>query len=109
VDTYLSKTGRRISFEWTLLADVNDTIEAARELIALIGERRIHVNLIPFNPVPGTPYRAPGKKRAQAFREALERAGISATLRLERGQDIAAACGQLRRNTGARAAAASVP
>lgn len=97
VDEYLARTGRQITFEWTLLADVNDSDDAARQLIELIGRRPIHVNLIPFNPVSGTGYRAPGKKRAEAFRHQLERAGISATLRLERGQDISAACGQLRR------------
>jgi 23S rRNA (adenine2503-C2)-methyltransferase len=99
VDDYLARTGRQLTFEWTLLAEVNDTDEAARELVELIGPRHIHVNLIPFNPVPGTPYHAPGRKRAEAFRARLEREGISATLRLERGQDISAACGQLRRHT----------
>ncbi len=98
VDDYLARTGRQITFEWTLLADVNDTEEAARELIELIGPRHIHVNLIPFNPVAGTGYTAPGRKHAEAFRARLERAGVSATLRLERGQDISAACGQLRRH-----------
>ena len=68
-------------------------------MIELIRPRHIHVNLIPFNPVAGTGYRPPGKKRAEAFRARLERAGISVTLRLERGQDISAACGQLRRHT----------
>ncbi len=97
VDDYLARTGRQLTYEWTLLADVNDAEEAARELIDYIGGRPIHVNLIPFNPVSGTGYAPPGKKRCEAFRAMLERAGVSATLRLERGQDISAACGQLRR------------
>jgi 23S rRNA (adenine2503-C2)-methyltransferase len=99
VDVYLVRTGRQVTFEWTLLAGVNDTDEAVRELIDYIGGRPVHVNLIPFNPVAGTGYQPPGKKRAEAFRGTLERAGVSATLRLERGQDISAACGQLRRKS----------
>ena len=97
VDHYLERTGRQITFEWTLLAEVNDSAKDAEELAQLIGGRAIHVNLIPYNPVSGTPYEAPGRKRGEAFRDALENRGIGATLRLERGQDISAACGQLRR------------
>ncbi len=99
IDFYLERAGRQITFEWTLLADVNDTLKHAEELTQLIGGRPIHVNLIPYNPVGGTPYEAPGRKRAESFRDALTARGIGATLRLERGQDISAACGQLRRQT----------
>ena len=98
-DHYLDRTGRQITFEWTLLAEVNDTARHAEELANLLGGRAIHVNLIPYNPVRGTVYEAPGRKRAEAFRDALTSRGISATLRLERGQDISAACGQLRRQS----------
>jgi 23S rRNA (adenine2503-C2)-methyltransferase len=99
VDYYLERTGRQITFEWTLLAEVNDTSKDAEELAQLVGGRPIHVNLIPYNPVGGTPYAAPGRKRAESFRDALTHRGIGATLRLERGQDISAACGQLRRKS----------
>ncbi len=106
VDHYLDRTGRQITFEWTLLAEVNDTARHAEELAAYIGGRPIHVNLIPYNPVGGTPYEAPGRKRAEGFRDALTARGIGATLRLERGQDISAACGQLRRQSAETAIAA---
>jgi len=99
VDHYLDRTGRQITFEYTLLAEVNDSLVHAQELADLIGGRAIHVNLIPYNPVGGISYDAPGRKRCEAFKEALILRGIGATLRLERGQDISAACGQLRRQT----------
>jgi 23S rRNA (adenine2503-C2)-methyltransferase len=99
IDYYLKRTGRQITFEWTLLAGVNDSTRNAEELAALIGGRPIHVNLIPYNPVGGIDYEAPGRKRCESFRDTLVERGIGATLRLERGQDISAACGQLRRQT----------
>jgi 23S rRNA (adenine2503-C2)-methyltransferase len=103
IDFYLQRTGRQITFEWTLLAEVNDSPKDADELARFIDNRAIHVNLIPYNPVNGPAYTPPGRKRAEAFRDALTSHGIGATLRLERGQDISAACGQLRRQTLAAA------
>lgn len=94
---YEQKTGRQMTFEWTLLEGVNDSIHAANELGALARELHAHVNLIPFNPVPESGYRPPSLSRCQAFRDALLELGVNATLRAERGQDIDAACGQLRR------------
>lgn len=94
---YEKRTGRQITFEWTLLEGVNDSISAAHELAALARDLNAHVNLIPFNPVQESGYRPPTLARCEAFRNALLEAGVSATLRTERGQDIDAACGQLRR------------
>lgn len=98
IDEYLAGTGRQITFEWTLLDGVNDRLQDADELAQLVSGRRIFVNLIPYNPVAGIPYRAPSRERAEAFQNALAARGVRATLRLERGQDINAACGQLRRH-----------
>jgi len=97
IRTYVDKTGRQVTFEWTLLDGVNDSQQDAKELAALAGSLKAHVNLIPYNPVSGLGYAPPPRERCVAFLDALETAGISATLRKEKGQDIDAACGQLRR------------
>lgn len=99
VHEYIEVTGRQMTFEWTLLQDVNDSEAIADELVDLIGDMKAHVNLIPCNPVSGLGYRPPTPSVSRAFRDRLEQRGIPATLRLERGQDINAACGQLRRQT----------
>ena len=99
VHRYIEVTGRQMTFEWTLLQDVNDSLETADELVDLIGDMKSHVNLIPCNPVSGLGYKPPTPSVSRAFRDRLENRGIPATLRLERGQDIDAACGQLRRRT----------
>lgn len=93
---YNRRTGRQITFEWTLLADVNDGPEQARELAAFLRRLKAIVNLIPWNPVPGLPHAPATKKRCEAFQQMLEKAGVKATLRREKGGDIDAACGQLR-------------
>lgn len=98
---YEKRAGRQLTFEWTLLEGVNDSPAAARELAALARELHAHVNLIPFNPVHETDYNPPSRERCEAFRDALVEQRVSATLRLERGQDIDAACGQLRRRHAA--------
>jgi 23S rRNA (adenine2503-C2)-methyltransferase len=92
---YLEKTNRRISFEYCVMGDVNDSNAHARELADLVGGTLSHVNLIPLNPTPG-PYRAPDSRRVAAMEAELRRRGIATTIRVERGQDIDAACGQLR-------------
>ena len=97
IQRYIDKTGRQITFEWTLLRDVNDSQQDAQELLAFLGALKATVNLIPWNPVAGLPYETPAKLRCEAFRDTLAAAGITATLRQEKGQDIDAACGQLRR------------
>lgn len=97
---YFDKTGRRISFEYTLIRDKNDDTETAERLAALLKRhvgRICHVNLIPLNEVSETGLSAPTKENIRRFRETLERHGINATVRRRLGADINASCGQLRR------------
>ncbi len=94
---YQSAKRRRISFEYTLIRDVNDDPELAGELADLIDGITAFVNLIPFNPIPDRPDWGPSPAgRIAAFARALHRRGVSAAVREPRGRDIAAACGQLR-------------
>ncbi|KAI4299568.1 hypothetical protein L6164_033012 [Bauhinia variegata] len=97
---YFLETSRRVSFEYALLAGVNDTVDHAAELADLLHKygHGYHVNLIPFNPIEGSEYRRPYKKAVQAFANALESAKITVTVRQTRGLDANAACGQLRNN-----------
>jgi 23S rRNA (adenine2503-C2)-methyltransferase len=94
--SYVHETGRRVTFEYCLLDGVNDGTSEAEELAKLLRGVNCHVNLIPYNPVPGLPFRASPRKRIRAFREILDAAGIQVTQRVQRGVDIDAACGQLR-------------
>lgn len=94
---YFEKTGRRITFEYSLVSGVNDTIEDAKELGNLIKGINCHVNLIPVNPIKERDYRQSGKEQIAKFRTQIEKNGISATVRREMGRDIDGACGQLRR------------
>ena len=93
---YIEKTGRRISFEYTLISGVNDSLSEADRLAELLHGRLCHVNLIPVNAVAETGFDKSGKKRVEAFRARLESRRITATVRREMGSDINAACGQLR-------------
>jgi 23S rRNA (adenine2503-C2)-methyltransferase len=92
---YAMKTGRRVSYEWVLLAGVNDTDRDAKELGRLLRRKLAHVNLIPFNPVEDTPYRAPDRSAIRRFKEMVEAQGLTVTLRDTRGREADAACGQL--------------
>jgi 23S rRNA (adenine2503-C2)-methyltransferase len=92
---YADKTGRRVSYEWVMLAGVNDTERDAKELGALLRRRLAHVNLIPFNPVEDTPYHAPDRASIRAFRAMVEAQGLNVTVRDTRGREADAACGQL--------------
>ena len=92
---YVQKTGRRITFEWALIHGVNDTPETARKLASLLKGLLCHVNAIPLNPTTGYTGKATDRGRAQIFKETLEKAGIPCTIRMRRGIDIAAGCGQL--------------
>jgi 23S rRNA (adenine2503-C2)-methyltransferase len=92
---YAAKTGRRVSYEWVLLADVNDTERDAKELGRLLRRKLAHVNLIPFNPVEDTPYRAPDRAAIRRFKEMVEGQGLNVTVRDTRGREADAACGQL--------------
>lgn len=88
--------GRRITFEYVMIDGVNDGAELAHELGRVVHEFRAHVNLIPFNPIPGNAWRPSSPARLRAFAHVLEQNGVNATVREPRGRDIAAACGQLR-------------
>lgn len=93
---YTEKTGRRITFEYTLIKGVNDDREHLEKLTELLRGMLCHVNLIPLNEVKEKSFRSGTRERAQEFREELESRGIPATVRRELGSDIDAACGQLR-------------
>lgn len=94
---YQETCGRQITFEWTVLQDVNDSVQDAKELLQFMQHIQASVNLIPWNPVQGLPYAPARMDRCQAFSDTLARAGVACTIRREKGQDIDAACGQLRR------------
>jgi 23S rRNA (adenine2503-C2)-methyltransferase len=88
--------GKRITFEYVMIDGVNDSAELARQLVPLVVEFRAFVNLIPFNPIPGTDWKPSSRKRIEEFSRVLERGGVPVHVRTPRGRDIAAACGQLR-------------
>lgn len=94
---YQKQTGRRISFEYSMVKGVNDSAQTANELAALIRGMGAHVNLIPINPVDGSPYSATDAANVKRFQKQLEQLGVNATIRRRLGSDISAACGQLRR------------
>ena len=95
---YLKQTGRRISFEYSLVKGVNDTQECAEQLSGLLHGMNCHVNLIPVNPIKERDYRQSEKQAIAAFKNKLERNGINVTIRREMGRDIDGACGQLRKS-----------
>ena len=94
---YFETTGRRISFEYSLVSGVNDTIEDAQRLSVLAKRVSAHINLIPVNPIKERDYRRGSRDEILAFKNKLEKNGIKVTIRREMGQDIDGACGQLRR------------
>ena len=96
-DYYFEKTGRRVTFEYSLVAGVNDGPEDVEGLTAMLKNKNCHMNLIPVNPVKEREYRKPSRKNALEFKNKLEHNGINVTIRKERGADIDGACGQLRR------------
>lgn len=93
---------RRVTFEYVLLGELNDSDADARRLTALVREFRCHVNVIPFNPHPHAPYQRPSDQRTASFVAILRAAGVQCWLRTPRGDDIQAACGQLALDEGAR-------
>ena len=97
-DYYFEKTGRRVSYEYSLVKGVNDTCEEALKLSALLKGRNCHVNLIPVNPVKERDFKTVTREHAEQFKNMLEKNGINATIRREMGRDIQGACGQLRRS-----------
>lgn len=97
VRRYQETTGRRVSFEYSMVRGVNDSDECARQLAGLVRGMGAHVNLIPINPVDGSPYSATDAANVRRFQQKLERLGVNATVRRRLGSEISAACGQLRR------------
>jgi len=96
MNEYFHLSKRKVTYEYILLKDVNDSISHAKELAALIKGQHVYVNLIPYNKVEEQPFEQVTPRQAQRFYETLRKAGITATLRMEHGADIDAACGQLR-------------
>ena len=94
---YFDQTGRRVTFEYSLVGGVNDTDEDARALTQLIGDMNCHVNLIPVNPIKERDYVQSNASVIAAFKNKLEKNGINVTIRREMGRDIDGACGQLRK------------
>jgi len=92
---YTDQTGRRVTFEWALISGINDTPEVAAKLAHRLKGLLCHVNAIPLNPTKGFNGEATDRQRANKFKETLEQAGVSCTIRMRRGIDIQAGCGQL--------------
>ncbi|MCA9055563.1 MAG: 23S rRNA (adenine(2503)-C(2))-methyltransferase RlmN [Planctomycetaceae bacterium] len=95
-EEYFERTGRRVTYEYVLLAGKNDAPEHARELAALLRGQNAHINVIPMNPVASLALHAPASPRTSTFVETLRSAGVNVTVRKRKGADIDAACGQLR-------------
>jgi 23S rRNA (adenine2503-C2)-methyltransferase len=96
---YTRLTSRRITYEYSLIENVNDSVEFAEILAKKLKGTLCHVNLIPVNTVEGIDFNKSSRNRTDAFKKMLEKYGIAVTVRRELGSDIMAACGQLRRNT----------
>ena len=96
-DLYFAQTGRRVTFEYCLINQINDRPAHARELAGLLRGRAAHVNLIPVNPTPENHYGATIEQDVETFQQILEREGIITTRRRDMGRDISGACGQLVR------------
>lgn len=96
-DRYFAKTKRRLTFEYVLLGGLNDSMQCARELVQLLRSRTAMLNVIPYNPVPGLPYETPTPSAILQFRKTLLDGGVNAMFRQRKGDEIQAACGQLRR------------
>lgn len=98
-DHYFEVSGRKLTFEYVLLDELNDGEEHARQLARLLAGKTALLNVIPYNPVEGLPYRTPSANKVARFRKILESAGIVVKFRQKKGDQINAACGQLRRKT----------
>lgn len=101
VKYYIKQTNRRITFEYGLIKNVNDTVECANQLADLIGKLNCHVNLIPVNYVPERGFDRTPTEHIEKFEQTLKKRGVNVTVRRELGSDIDAACGQLRAKEGA--------
>ena len=107
-DAYFQSTGRQVTFEYVVLAGINDTPADSQALGRLMSRRKAHVNLIPFNPVPDLPFQRPSAESLEQFVGRLRELGVSVTVRKTKGRPIDAACGQLRRRFN-EAASSTVP
>ncbi|MBN1404679.1 MAG: 23S rRNA (adenine(2503)-C(2))-methyltransferase RlmN [Opitutales bacterium] len=96
IKKFAQTRGRMVTLEYILIEDVNDALSHAAALADITRELHAHVNLIPYNPVPNLPWKRPNYRRQKAFAEVLSRAKVSFTIRRQKGDDIDAACGQLR-------------
>ena len=96
-ERYFAVTSRRLTFEYVLLKDLNDSPQCAEQLVKLLRRRTAMLNVIPYNPVPGLPYETPTSESILEFRRILMEGGINVMFRQRKGNDIQAACGQLRR------------
>ncbi len=109
-DAYFRRSGRQVTFEYVLLAGVNDRREDALALAGLLRARKAHVNLIPYNPVEGLPFGRPSPETIRRFAETVRAGGVSVSVRKTKGRPIDAACGQLRRRLeGGGAGPSAVP
>ena len=95
-DYYVNTRKRMMTFEYILIDGVNDSLEQAHKLGAIAKRLHAKVNLIPYNPVEGLPWKRPDRDRCKMFQHTLKSHGVTSTLRNEKGTDINAACGQLR-------------
>jgi len=100
-DRYFEVSGRRLTFEYVLLAGINDQPRHARSLASLLRGRPALLNVIPYNPVAGLPYQTPAEADQKRFHELLDKAGLTVKFRQRKGNEISAACGQLRRSVDA--------
>jgi len=96
-DEYFELSGRRLTYEYVLLAGVNDRLEHARALVRLLSGRTALLNVIPYNRVAGLPYREPSAETLCRFQDVLRQGGVNVQVRQKKGGTIDAACGQLRR------------
>lgn len=103
-DNYFDLSGRQLTFEYVLLGGINDGPREATELVNLLAGRTAILNVIPYNPVAGLPYKTPSHNAQRAFRQILEEGGVSVHFRHRKGDAIDAACGQLRRRSQVEAA-----
>ncbi|MCL2304613.1 MAG: 23S rRNA (adenine(2503)-C(2))-methyltransferase RlmN [Planctomycetaceae bacterium] len=101
-ESYHRKSGRRITFEYVLIRNLNDSPEYAKELARLLDGKTAIVNLIPFNPIPELPYQTPSNRNVEQFVAILREYGVQVKIRFRKGDKIDAACGQLRRRFNSR-------
>ena len=100
---YIEKTGRRITIEYLLIKDLNDTLESVKQLAHYLKDIKCNINLIPYNPTAKNDYQKPSNNSIMRFKALMEQTGKKVTVRLERGADIDAACGQLHGRAGSTA------